>query len=565
MTSRHVEVDVVGGIAGVRLHSGGDSLAHPVMAAAELSAVFAALDRDPDVKVIVVTGSGDRFADRPSKDDQYDPAATLLNLYRDFLDLRMPVIAAVNGPVRGLAPLVWLADIVLLADTATIQDDRLPTLGVAPLDGAQSVWLDAIGPIRAKYHLFTGAPIAPGEALRIGAASEVVAAGELSARASALAKELASRPATTLRFAREVLVRHRRRLITDDGLLGWALSLSTAKADQTAALPAVPPPPGPSRYEQVSVSRVEGGVVQLTMHSGDGSWRFRSSVFRDLHLAYMDVAAMADVQSVVITGAGDAFVREGDVSEVVPVLGHMHPADGDYFYENGRRTLLRQFRIPVPIVLAVNGPALVHAEFFLGADVVLAADTASFADTNHLPIGVAIGGSGILWESVLRSARAKDFIFGQRALTASQALDLGVVNEVLPADQLHDRALEHARRLAALPPARRPGDPSGLGSANDSPAGRRIPAQHRATGHVTARAHDTAERRRSLHLSRTTRGLNCDITDSRKLRRSLLSPRNVPRRRRRRPHHHLAHRRRLVGDGRDRARPARTGVPGHRR
>jgi enoyl-CoA hydratase/carnithine racemase len=115
----------------------------------------------------------------------------------------------------------------------------------------------------------------------------------------------------------------------------------------------------------------------------------------------------------------------------------------------GRQMLFDLLDIPVPVIAAVNGPVDHHAELALLSDVVLASETASFADHAHFSDDVVPGdGVHVIWPLLLGANRARHFLLTGRVLTAQEALDLGVVAEVLPGDRLLDRAWELARDFA---------------------------------------------------------------------------------------------------------------------
>ena len=115
--------------------------------------------------------------------------------------------------------------------------------------------------------------------------------------------------------------------------------------------------------------------------------------------------------------------------------------------------LLNLLDIEVPIIAAVNGPALIHAELALLGDIILAADTAEFQDAPHFKNGVVPGdGAHIIWPLLLGINRARYFLLTGQKLTAQEALDLGVINEILPHNQLLPRAWELAEELVKQPP-----------------------------------------------------------------------------------------------------------------
>jgi enoyl-CoA hydratase/carnithine racemase len=109
--------------------------------------------------------------------------------------------------------------------------------------------------------------------------------------------------------------------------------------------------------------------------------------------------------------------------------------------------------VEVPIIAAVNGPCSIHAEVPLLADIVLASETAYFQDLAHFPRGLVPGdGSHVLWPMLVGPNRARYMLLMGKQLSAQEALDWGVVAEVLPQDQLVDRGWEIARELVQRPP-----------------------------------------------------------------------------------------------------------------
>lgn len=101
---------------------------------------------------------------------------------------------------------------------------------------------------------------------------------------------------------------------------------------------------------------------------------------------------------------------------------------------------------------AVNGPALIHAELAVLCDIVIASENAEFQDAPHFPNGVVPGdGVHIVWPLVLGPNRGRYFLLTGQKLSAQQALELGVVSEIVPRDRLLPRAWELARQITARP------------------------------------------------------------------------------------------------------------------
>lgn len=200
-------------------------------------------------------------------------------------------------------------------------------------------------------------------------------------------------------------------------------------------------------YRHVAMRREEG-IVELRLHSDGGPLVWGDSPHSELGRCFADVADDPDVRVVVLTGTGDEFIARLDSSWVGP----MTPQKWDRIHRHGRRLLQRLLDIDVPVVAAVNGPARVHAELAVLADVVLAADTAYFQDAPHFRYGTVPGdGVQTVWPLLLGINRGRYFLLTGQRIDAAEAHRLGVVAEVLPAAELVGRAWEIARDLARQP------------------------------------------------------------------------------------------------------------------
>jgi enoyl-CoA hydratase/carnithine racemase len=158
----------------------------------------AALNNDAEVRAVVLTGTGRAFC-AGSDIAELDRYATPWQFgarqdYGDVLrSLRKPVIAAVNGyALGGGLELALACDIRLAAETASFAAPEIK-LGWIGGSGQSALLAHCVGPSNAALMLFTGDPVDAATALRWGLVSEVVAPGQLSARARQLASVIASR------------------------------------------------------------------------------------------------------------------------------------------------------------------------------------------------------------------------------------------------------------------------------------------------------------------------------------------------------------------------------------
>src|SRR5439155_15065313 len=165
--------------------------------------------------------------------------------------------------------------------------------------------------------------------------------------------------------------------------------------------------------------------------------------------AFRDIGSDPENKVVIMTGTGEAFSGP----RATPDRRMRRTASAwDRTYWEGKHLLLNLLDIEVPMISAINGPALRHSEIPLLCDIVLAAESATFQDSAHFPNGLVPGdGMHIVYPLLLGPNRGRYFLLTGQALSARQALDLGLVNEVLPGDALLPRAWELAEQLARQP------------------------------------------------------------------------------------------------------------------
>ncbi|HEY4851646.1 MAG TPA: enoyl-CoA hydratase/isomerase family protein [Streptosporangiaceae bacterium] len=162
------------------------------------------------------------------------------------------------------------------------------------------------------------------------------------------------------------------------------------------------------------------------------------------------ITADRDARAVVLTGRGRAFSAGGDFHVMTRV--QRDEAFREQNIAEARSIITGMVRCPVPVVAAVNGPAVgLGCSLALLSDLVLMAEGAYLADP-HVQVGLVAGdGGALVLPLIVGLARAKELLFLGERVSAGEALRLGMVNRVVPGDKLLDEALEVARRLAALP------------------------------------------------------------------------------------------------------------------
>ncbi|MET0145700.1 MAG: enoyl-CoA hydratase/isomerase family protein [Ilumatobacteraceae bacterium] len=204
------------------------------------------------------------------------------------------------------------------------------------------------------------------------------------------------------------------------------------------------------RYPTFAMSRDDDGILLLRLRARDseGEVAYSPQHHTDWSRAFVDIADDKHNRVVIMTGTGPTFID--DYAWDRPTVD---PQGWDQIYYEGKHMLRRLLDVEVPIIAAVNGPATVHAELAVMSDIVVASTTATFQDKAHIPTGSVAGdGVHIVWLELLGINRGRYFLWTGQTLSAQEALDLGVVSEVVEPDQLLDRAYELARGLAGLNP-----------------------------------------------------------------------------------------------------------------
>ena len=141
----------------------------------------------------------------------------------NILDIEVPMIAAVNGPVRLHSEYILLCDVVLATPSVVFQDKPHFELGVTPGDGVHLMWQEAIGTIRGRYFILTRQELDAKTARDWGAVNEIVPAARLLPRAREIAETLASLPPLTTSYTRIALTQRLRRIIDEGVAYGLAL------------------------------------------------------------------------------------------------------------------------------------------------------------------------------------------------------------------------------------------------------------------------------------------------------------------------------------------------------
>ncbi|GAB2601399.1 enoyl-CoA hydratase-related protein [Streptomyces capparidis] len=197
-------------------------------------------------------------------------------------------------------------------------------------------------------------------------------------------------------------------------------------------------------------------TVQLEVDNGVGTIRLDRPPMNALDIAMQDAlaevaaeaAARSDVRAVVVYGGEKVFAAGADIKEM-EAMSYTDMVDRGRGLQDAFTAVAK---LPKPVVAAVTGYALGGGcELALCADIRIAAENAKLGQPEIL-LGVIPGAGGTQrLARLVGPSRAKDLIFTGRHVRADEALAIGLVDRVVPAEEVYPAALEWASRLAAGP------------------------------------------------------------------------------------------------------------------
>ncbi len=200
-------------------------------------------------------------------------------------------------------------------------------------------------------------------------------------------------------------------------------------------------------YRRLKFDWPDAGILRITM---DNPGRLNSAdeiMHGELVRVWRDIDAAEDVRAVIIRGAGEAFSSGGDLDLVKDMTENFHTLTR--VWKEARDLVYNIINCSKPIVSAMQGPA-VGAGLVAGllADISIASKSARIID-GHTRLGVAAGDhAAIVWPLLCGMAKAKYYLLLCEAVSGEEAERIGLISLCTEDDQLHDKALEVARKLA---------------------------------------------------------------------------------------------------------------------
>lgn len=199
------------------------------------------------------------------------------------------------------------------------------------------------------------------------------------------------------------------------------------------------------------MARRADGVLLVEAHTLGGPIELSVQNHRALGQMLKVVGADPENELMIFTGSGEEFMMDSDPEGFALEEADMPFWAYEYAYKDGRINVSSLVNdLEIPTIGIMNGPGF-HSEIVLMCDLTLAAENATIFDL-HYDIGsVPADGIHIAMQELLGTKRAAYALLTGEAITAGKALEYGLVNEVLPRDQLIDRAHELADHIMTQP------------------------------------------------------------------------------------------------------------------
>ena len=217
------------------------------------------------------------------------------------------------------------------------------------------------------------------------------------------------------------------------------------------SLPPVPAWKTQPGYQDIVYMKADEGIAKIVINRPEVRNAFRPETVREMQAAFADARDDADIGVVILTGQGkEAFCSGGDQR----IRGKGGYVGGDGVPRLNVLDLQRQIRsLPKPVVAMVAGYAIGGGHVLhMMCDLTIAADNARFGQTGPR-VGSFDGGYGAAYMArIIGQKKAREVWFLCRQYDAQQALDMGLVNAVVPYEQLEAETVQWCREMLANSP-----------------------------------------------------------------------------------------------------------------
>ena len=202
-------------------------------------------------------------------------------------------------------------------------------------------------------------------------------------------------------------------------------------------------------HTEVELSLVrEGPIARITFNRPDKLNALTAEMSRTFLNSIRELSDDPHIRVVILTGAGRAFCVGGDLSLEESFTELTFQRELELFAE----TVLAILSCPKPIICKLNGDAVGWgATIALYCDIIIAKSGARLGDP-HVNVGLSTGdGASVIWPQLAGFARAKQFLLTGDFVSVEEAKSFGMVNDVVPAEDLSGRVEAIAQKIAGKP------------------------------------------------------------------------------------------------------------------
>jgi len=207
-----------------------------------------------------------------------------------------------------------------------------------------------------------------------------------------------------------------------------------------------------AKYNELDIDRPAEGILRITFNKPETYNSLDKNGHRELTYIWRDIDEDPDINVAILAGSGKAFSSGGDFGMIEDMLDSFH--DRTRSWKEARDLVYNIINCSKPIISAINGPA-VGAGLVAGllADISIAGKSARIVD-GHTRLGVAAGDSAVInWPLLCGMAKAKYLLLTCEPVDGEEAERLGLVSLCVEDDELQDKAMEIAKKLAAGAPS----------------------------------------------------------------------------------------------------------------
>ena len=200
-----------------------------------------------------------------------------------------------------------------------------------------------------------------------------------------------------------------------------------------------------NKYKELKVTK-ENKILTIAINRPEDMNAVNKQLHGEFSTIFIDAEYDDDIDIVILTGSGKAFCAGGDLKWLLGI--HGDPVATSYHISHDRKIQNAMLDMEKPIIAKVNGPAIgLGCSLALFCDFIYATPRSKFADP-HVSVGLVAGDGGcVMWPQLIGYARAKKYLLTGEVMLAQDALEMGLITEVIEEDQIDAEVQQLAEKL----------------------------------------------------------------------------------------------------------------------